>query len=95
VFGCPADSTANDVIAAAIYRAAEDGADIITISIGGGPSYNDEVDTIAAATVGAAGHIVLGANGNDGSSGYFTNGNPGGSSGGFGVASVDNLAAPA
>jgi subtilisin family serine protease len=84
VFGCPGDSTATDVMAAAIYKAADDGADVINLSIGGGrmcsfllsyslwiingvivhiANYADDADAIAAATVGKAGHIVLGSNG--------------------------------
>ncbi|KAJ1555974.1 hypothetical protein HK405_009561 [Cladochytrium tenue] len=94
VFGCEADSTETDVITAAIYMAANDGANIISLSLGGGPAYNDESDAIAAARVGAHGHFVLGANGNDGAAGIFANGDPGDSAGGFGIASFDNYEEP-
>ncbi|KAJ3192789.1 hypothetical protein HK101_005963 [Irineochytrium annulatum] len=94
VFGCPADSTGTDVMAAAIYRAHNDGADLINLSIGGGPAYPDEADSFAAQEVGTQGSYVLGANGNDGASGIMTNGAPGNSIGGFGVASFDNVAVP-
>ncbi|KAI9354508.1 peptidase S8/S53 domain-containing protein [Zopfochytrium polystomum] len=94
IFGCPADNTYDDVISAAIYQAAADGADIINLSLGGGPTFADQADGVAVTRVSAAGVIVTASNGNDGSSGYMTNGNPGGAIGGFGVASFDNLATP-
>ncbi|KAI9363433.1 peptidase S8/S53 domain-containing protein, partial [Zopfochytrium polystomum] len=94
IFGCPADSTYDDIISAAIYQAAADGADVINLSIGGGPTFADQADGIAVTRVSAAGTIVSASNGNDGSSGYMTNGNPAGAIGGFGVASFDNLAVP-
>ncbi|KAI9354505.1 peptidase S8/S53 domain-containing protein [Zopfochytrium polystomum] len=94
IFGCPADNTFDDIISAAIYQAAADGADVINLSIGGGPTFADQADGIAVTRVSAAGAIVAAANGNDGSSGYMTNGNPGGAAGGFGVASFDNLETP-
>ncbi|KAJ3332200.1 hypothetical protein HDU76_000973 [Blyttiomyces sp. JEL0837] len=92
IFGCSADSTASDVIAAAIYKAAEDGSNVLSISVGGGPSYMDEVDSVAATRVGAAGHFVVAANGNDGSAGLFVPSSPGVAGGGLGVAAFDNVA---
>ncbi|KAJ1553296.1 hypothetical protein HK405_008339 [Cladochytrium tenue] len=94
VFGCAADTTETDVITAAIYMAASDGAHIISLSLGGGPAYNDESDAIAATRVGANGHFVLGANGNDDTAGIFANGDPADSAGGFGIASFDNYEEP-
>ncbi|KAJ3217597.1 hypothetical protein HDU81_000784 [Chytriomyces hyalinus] len=94
VFGCPADSTASDVMAAAIYRAANDGADLINLSIGGGPNYPEEVDTIAAEVVGKAGHFVLASAGNSGAKGIQVTGNPSNSNGGFSVASFDSTVTP-
>ncbi|KAI8825384.1 peptidase S8/S53 domain-containing protein, partial [Chytriomyces cf. hyalinus JEL632] len=94
VFGCPADSTASDVMAAAIYRAANDGADLINLSIGGGPNYPEEVDTIAAEVVGRSGHFVLASAGNSGAKGIQVTGNPSNSHGGFSVASFDSTVTP-
>ncbi|KAJ3107297.1 hypothetical protein HDU97_004436 [Phlyctochytrium planicorne] len=91
VFGCPADNTGNDVIAHAIYKAAEDGADIINLSLGGGPSYSDGPDAVAASRVSAEGHFVFSANGNDGAGGLFSAGSPGVAAGAFGIASFDNV----
>jgi subtilisin family serine protease len=42
-------------MAAAIYRAANDGADVINLSIGGGPNYAQDVSGVAAAKVGERG----------------------------------------
>jgi subtilisin family serine protease len=36
VLGCSVDISATDVMAAAIYKAADDGADVINLSLGGG-----------------------------------------------------------
>ncbi|KAJ3403024.1 hypothetical protein HDU80_004546 [Chytriomyces hyalinus] len=91
VFGCTG-STANDLIAAAIFAAAVDGAHIINISSGFFPSYSDDPDSIAAEMVGKAGHFVIASAGNDGKAGPFVIGHPGNSRGGLGVASFDNSA---
>ncbi|KAJ3218460.1 hypothetical protein HDU67_005556 [Dinochytrium kinnereticum] len=91
VFGCAADNTGTDIITAAIYKAAEDGADIINLSLGGGPSYSDGSDAEAATRVGLQGHFVLSAHGNDGAEGIFTAGSPGIAAGGIGIASFDNI----
>ncbi|KAI9345133.1 peptidase S8/S53 domain-containing protein [Zopfochytrium polystomum] len=90
VFGCDGDTT-NDVISSAIYRAAEEGADIINMSLGGGPSFPDESDAIAVDRVSKAGVIVFSAAGNDGSAGIFAASNPAGALAGFSVASFDNV----
>jgi subtilisin family serine protease len=95
VFGCAAAGTASDILASAILRAAQDGADVINLSIGGTPAYSDEIDAVAAQTVGTAGHIVLAAGGNDGASGAYVSGDPGVSLGGLGIASFDNVDSPA
>ncbi|KAJ3060679.1 hypothetical protein HDU98_003396, partial [Podochytrium sp. JEL0797] len=90
VFGCNG-STATDIITAAIYLAAEAGADIINLSLGGGPAFADEPDAIAAAEVSKLGHFVVAAVGNDGLSGMFVTGDPANSEGVVGVASFDNV----
>ncbi|KAI8618524.1 peptidase S8/S53 domain-containing protein [Chytriomyces sp. MP71] len=91
VFGCEGD-TGTDIIAQAIYMAATAGANIINISIGGGPAYPDEVDSIAASTVSKNGHFVISAIGNDGASGIMSAGSPGIAQDGLGIASFDNAA---
>ncbi|KAJ3107295.1 hypothetical protein HDU97_004434 [Phlyctochytrium planicorne] len=92
VFGCDADFTSTDLVTAAIYRAAEDGSDIINLSLGGGPVFPDDADAYAAEVVGKEGHFVLGANGNDQAAGLYCASSPGVSRGGFGIASFDNVA---
>ncbi|KAJ3107299.1 hypothetical protein HDU97_004438 [Phlyctochytrium planicorne] len=96
VFGCPSDNTGTDVITNAIYRAAADGADIINLSIGGGPAYSDGSDAAAATKVGLQGDpaYVFASHGNDGAAGSYVGGSPGIAAGGFGVAAVDNVEAP-
>ncbi|KAJ3209791.1 hypothetical protein HDU82_000101 [Entophlyctis luteolus] len=91
IFGCPGDNTGTDVITAAIYMAAEDGADVINLSLGGGPSFPEDPDQMASAIVGRQGHIVSWSNGNDGGSGAFS-ASPS-SPGSFGIASFDNVQA--
>ena len=88
VFGCSADSSSNDIIAAAIYKAADDGVDVINLSLGGGPGFGEDILEIAAMRVNDAGHILLQANGNDGSSGAFTSESS--SSNTFDIASFDS-----
>ncbi|KAJ3218459.1 hypothetical protein HDU67_005555 [Dinochytrium kinnereticum] len=94
VFSCDGGGTASDIIAEAIYRAAADGADIINLSLGGGPVYNDFVTSVAASRVSAAGALVISANGNSGAQGTFVGGSPGTAAGGLGIASFDNLNVP-
>ncbi|KAJ3111038.1 hypothetical protein HDU96_006041 [Phlyctochytrium bullatum] len=94
VFACSGGS-GSDVIAAAIYKAAEDGADIINMSLGGSPTFSDDVESIAVNKVVAKhGVIVLSAMGNDGDMGVFTGGSPANALRGFAVASFDNANVP-
>ncbi|KAI8843073.1 peptidase S8/S53 domain-containing protein [Chytridium lagenaria] len=72
-FGCEG-STATDIMAQAIYRAADDGCDIMNLSIGGGPTYNDGPAAVAATRVGEKGHFVFASAGNSGRSGSFASG---------------------
>ncbi|KAJ3112920.1 hypothetical protein HK100_002157 [Physocladia obscura] len=92
IFGCDADSTGTDVIAAGLYLAAGDGADVINLSVGGGPTFAEDPDQIAAATISAAGHLLFQAAGNDGGSGPYSVGST--SPGSFAVASFDNVEIP-
>ncbi|KAJ3218462.1 hypothetical protein HDU67_005558 [Dinochytrium kinnereticum] len=90
VFGCNADFTSEDLVTAAIFRAAADGSDIINLSLGGGPVFADGSDSYAAEVVAKAGHIVVASNGNSQSAGLMTNGSPAVSKGAIGSASYDN-----
>ncbi|KAJ3107301.1 hypothetical protein HDU97_004440 [Phlyctochytrium planicorne] len=93
VSGCQGE-TATDVITEAIYRAAEDGADIISISYGSEPTYKDGPASDAATRVGAEKHYVFAAQGDNGYSGLMAGGSPSVAAGGFGVASFNNLESP-
>ncbi|KAJ3094238.1 hypothetical protein HDU97_008326 [Phlyctochytrium planicorne] len=89
VFSCEG-KTGNDMVTNAIYMAADAGADIINMSLGSGPGFNDSPDDIAVNTVSARGTLVISAAGNEGDSGAFTGGSPGAAQGGLSIASVDN-----
>jgi subtilisin family serine protease len=93
VFGCSGYTT-DDLMAAAIYRAAHDGCHVINMSIGGGPNYAEDPSAIAAAVVGSRGHFVTGSNGNDGRSGSFTQAGVGVNPGALAIGSFDNVAVP-
>ncbi|KAJ3241853.1 hypothetical protein HDU81_009715 [Chytriomyces hyalinus] len=93
VFGCTG-SVGNDIITAALYRAAADGANVINLSLGGGPSYNDDPQDIAAEVIAKKGVMVIASAGNSGTAGIQTTGNPGNSKGAISVASFDNVVAP-
>ncbi|KAJ3207860.1 hypothetical protein HDU67_007185 [Dinochytrium kinnereticum] len=94
VFSCAGGGTASDIIAEAIYRAAEDGSDIINLSLGGGPVFNDFSTSVAASRVSKAGHLVIASNGNSGARGMFVGGSPGTALDGLGIASFDNVNVP-
>ncbi|CAF1482172.1 unnamed protein product [Rotaria magnacalcarata] len=94
IFGCVADSTGTDMITAAIYRAFDDKADIITLSVGGPGSFAETSDAIAAQRVTDNGVYFTISQGNDGAQGLQTSGNPAISSGAMAVASIDNSNVP-
>ncbi|KAJ3332201.1 hypothetical protein HDU76_000974 [Blyttiomyces sp. JEL0837] len=75
VFGCSGGNT-NDIIASAIYKAADAGAHIINLSLGDGPDYSRSLADIAVDRVSQQGHIVVSAGGNDGAAGAFTTSSP-------------------
>ncbi|KAJ3173884.1 hypothetical protein HDU87_007294 [Geranomyces variabilis] len=89
VFGC-SGSTSSDVMAKAIYSAFEDGADIISMSIGSaGVVPVGEIDSVAVERVAKAGvHVVVSA-GNDGGEGLFTTGSPSVAPSAYSVAAYD------
>ncbi|KAI9337125.1 peptidase S8/S53 domain-containing protein [Zopfochytrium polystomum] len=89
VFGCTG-ATAFDVISNAIYMAAADGADVINMSLGVGPSFSDYIASVAVERVSAAGVIVVTSNGNDNEGGYWAASSPANAEHGFGVAAFDS-----
>ena len=94
IYGCPEDRTADDIIAAAIYRAANDGADVINLSLGSSAGYSDDVSAVAASRVTDAGHFVVCSNGNAADQGLFIAGAPAVGLNNFGIASFDNIEKP-
>ncbi|KAJ3411918.1 hypothetical protein HDV05_001499 [Chytridiales sp. JEL 0842] len=91
VFNCAGGGATDAVLAAAIYRAAEDKCHVINMSLGGGPTYGEDLHAVAAETVSKLGHFVVGANGNDGRAGAFSQGGVGNT---ISVGSFDNLEQP-
>ncbi|ORX74869.1 subtilisin-like protein [Linderina pennispora] len=93
VFGCPKNgkgvTTSDDVIIAAAEAAYRDGADIISLSLGG-VSWPEGPSAVVCSNLAKKGVVVVAANGNDGASGLYTAGAPAVGSGVLSVGSVDN-----
>ncbi|KAI8212638.1 Minor extracellular protease vpr [Colletotrichum sp. SAR 10_86] len=96
VFGC-SGYTSDDAIVAAMQKSVEDGADVVSISIGGfgtWSGYPGSPLSAAAAALKAKGVAVIAAGGNSGTIGMFSINIPGGSDDALGVASVENSKFP-
>ncbi|TPX57143.1 hypothetical protein PhCBS80983_g04046 [Powellomyces hirtus] len=92
IFGCSGNN-GDDVMAKAIYKAFEDGADVISISVGeAGAVENGSMTPEAIERVSRAGVHILVSAGNDGAQGLYTVGDPALSKSAIAVASIDNLA---
>ncbi|SPO00592.1 related to subtilisin-like serine protease [Cephalotrichum gorgonifer] len=89
VFGC-ADGTDNDILIDAFNRAYEDGADIITASIGGPSGWSEEPWGVAVQRIVEKGVPCTLAAGNEGFSGMFYAATASSSKGVLSVGSVDN-----
>lgn len=91
VFGCNNGGTTNDVIIAAMLRAVQDGADVVSMSFGGGNGweldnpFNDVVTQLVNSGV-----AVVAAIGNVGIEGLYWPQSPGLSHDALSVASVEN-----
>jgi subtilisin family serine protease len=88
VFSC-GDYSSFDIIVAAAYRAAADGADVLNLSLGGGPDYADSYFNTALSRISAAGHIVVQSNGNDGEGGILSSSSTGSEV--LSIASIENI----
>ncbi len=88
VFGCEGST---DVVTEAINRAVQDGADVISMSLGSDFGTANTPDAIAADNAARAGVVVVASSGNEGSSAYMT-GTPGSASRAISVAAVDSTA---
>lgn len=93
VFGC-SGSAGDDVLIAAFTKAYEDGADIITASIGGVNGWTEEAWSVAVSRIVAAGTPCTLAAGNDGSEGLFYGSSAADGVGVTAVGSVDNTQSP-
>ncbi|OHE99124.1 peptidase [Colletotrichum orchidophilum] len=96
VFGCDG-SGSDDSIVAAMQRAVEDGAHVVSISIGEfgtWSGYPGSPYPAAVAALRAKGVAVISAGGNSGTKGMFSINLPGGADDGLGVASVENSKFP-
>ncbi|KAK0388929.1 hypothetical protein NLU13_2506 [Sarocladium strictum] len=93
VFGC-SGSAGNDVLIAAYNRAFEDGADIITASIGGPSGWSEEPWAVAVSRIVEQGVPCPVSAGNDGSTGQFFASTASNGKGIISVASIDSTVTP-
>lgn len=93
VFGCDG-SAGNDVLIAAFNQAYEDGADIITASIGGASGWSEDPWAVAVSRIVDAGVPCTLSAGNSGDSGQFYASTAANGKGVASIASVDNTQAP-
>jgi subtilisin family serine protease len=94
VFGCEG-SAGNDVLIAAFNQAHEDGADIITASIGGASGWSEDPWAVAVSRIVEAGTPCTVSAGNSGDQGQFYASTAANGKGVASIASVDNTQAPA
>ena len=94
VFGC-GGSTSADIMVAAMERIAQDGADILNMSIGSAFQWPQYPTAQAAARLVEKGIVVVASAGNNGGNGLYATGAPSLGEGVIAVASFDNVAARA
>ena len=94
VFGC-GGSAGNDVLIAAYNQAFEDGADIITASIGGPSGWTEDPWAVAVQRIVEAGVPCTVSAGNAGAAGLFYASTAANGKGVTAIASVDNVETPA
>ncbi|KAJ3959538.1 hypothetical protein N0V92_003855 [Colletotrichum tropicale] len=87
VFGCE-DGTTEDIVIAGFLRAFEEGADVITASLGSALGFPYIAASIVVSKIQAAGVVVTAAAGNSGSAGPFWTTNLGN---GFGTTTVGSV----
>lgn len=93
VFGC-AGSVGDDVLIAAITRAYNEGAHVITMSIGGPAGWTSSASSVVASRAAKAGRIVTIAAGNEGDAGMWYASGPASGIDVVAVGSVDNTVVP-
>lgn len=93
VFGCTG-SVGDDILVAAITRAYNEGAHIITMSIGGPAGWTSTLTSVVASRAAEAGRVVTIAAGNDGDAGMWYASGPASGIDVISVGSVDNTVIP-
>jgi subtilisin family serine protease len=93
VFGCTG-SVGDDVLVAAITRAYNEGAHVITMSIGGPAGWTSTVTSVVASRAAEAGRVVTIAAGNNGDAGMWYASGPAAGIDVISVGSVDNTVIP-
>ncbi|CAO3643927.1 unnamed protein product [Cunninghamella echinulata] len=89
VFGC-SGSTSTDVIIKGLLAAADAGCDVINLSLGSTNSWSGGAESDVLDNIVKSGIPVVGAAGNDGSTGAFTIASPGSAKHGISVGSFNN-----
>ncbi|EJD38963.1 subtilisin-like protein [Auricularia subglabra TFB-10046 SS5] len=82
----------DDIIAAAIIRAAEEGADVISMSFGGADGWSDSAIAVVASRATERGVVVTVSAGNDGDAGLMYSSTPAIGANVIAVGSVENTA---
>ncbi|KAI8328345.1 peptidase S8/S53 domain-containing protein, partial [Blakeslea trispora] len=77
VYGCYSSSVPNDIVLKAMEMAYKAGMDIITISLGVGGAWDENVLSVMADRIVSKGVHVVAASGNSGTSGIFLTASPG------------------
>lgn len=93
VFGC-SGFTENDVLIAAFLRAQQEGANIISASLGAASGWSEEVGNVVVARIVARGVSFIASAGNSGDQGLFVESTPAGGKGVAAIASYDNTQTP-
>ncbi|KAH8922586.1 subtilisin-like protein [Atractiella rhizophila] len=89
IFGCKGPTTSTNLIIEAMIRAFRDGADILSLSLGGASGWTESADSLVADRISKLGRIVVVAAGNDGSEGSFFAGSPATARQAWSIASID------
>lgn len=90
VFGCTGGVT-DDILIAAMTQAATDGADIISMSLGGSSGWSEAPAGVVASRIAGSGVFLSIAAGNSGAQGLFDASSPATGLNVAAVASVDNI----
>ncbi|KAG2016370.1 serine-type endopeptidase [Coprinopsis cinerea AmutBmut pab1-1] len=93
IFGCEG-FTQDDVIIAALFRGVDDGADILSLSLGGAHGWTVSAGAVVASRIAETGKIITIAAGNDGSRGSWYAASPSSAINAISVGSLENVVIP-